>query len=63
MVGVNDTTHQQTPPSGNSAMFEAMGLRRLAGERVLLDDVSLSIRGGDRIAIVGPTGSGCCDLS
>lgn len=35
-----------------------MGLRRLGGERVLLDDISLSIRGGDRIAIVGPTGSG-----
>lgn len=41
-----------------SAMLEVTGLRRLGGERVLLDDVSLSIRGGDRIAIVGPTGSG-----
>jgi len=55
---VNNTTHQQTPHSGRSAMLEATSLRRLAGERVLLDDVSLSIQGGDRIAIVGPTGSG-----
>jgi len=39
-------------------MLEATGLRRLAGERVLLDGVSVSIQGGDRIAIVGPTGSG-----
>lgn len=55
---MNDTIHQMTPTSGHSAKLEATGLRRLAGERVLLDDVSLSIQGGDRIAIVGPTGSG-----
>lgn len=55
---MNDTTHQQVPTSGRSDKLEATGLRRLAGERVLLDDVSLSIQGGDRIAIVGPTGSG-----
>ncbi len=55
---MNDTTYDRTLPSGGSAMLGALGLRRNAGERVLLDDVSLSIRGGDRIAIVGPTGSG-----
>jgi putative ABC transport system ATP-binding protein len=55
---MNDTTYDQTLPSGGKAMLEALGLCRSAGERVLLDDVSLSIRGGDRIAIVGPTGSG-----
>lgn len=55
---MNDTTYQQTPTFGRSTKLEAKGLRRLAGERVLLDEVSLSIQGGDRIAIVGPTGSG-----
>lgn len=44
--------------SGPSAELEAKGLHRLAGERVLLDNISLSVHGGDRIAIVGPTGSG-----
>lgn len=58
MVGVNDTNHQLTSPSGSSVMLQAIGLRRLAAERVLLDCVSLSIQRGDRIAIVGPTGSG-----
>lgn len=41
-----------------SAKLEAKGLHRLAGERVLLDNISLSVQGGARIAIVGPTGSG-----
>lgn len=40
-------------------MLQAVNLRRVAsGGRVLLDDVSLSIQGGDRVAIVGPNGSG-----
>lgn len=58
MVGVNETNHQQTPTSGDRPLLQATGLRRLANERALLDDVSLIIQGGDRIAIVGPTGSG-----
>lgn len=55
---MNEINHQQTPTSGNTPMLQATGLRRLASERILLDDVSLLIQGGDRIAIVGPTGSG-----
>ena len=55
---MNEPKYQETSISGHSAKLEATGLRRLSGERVLLDDVSLSIQGGDRIAIVGPTGSG-----
>lgn len=55
---MNEADSQQTLPTDPPAMLEVTGLRRLGGERALLDDVSLSIRGGDRIAIVGPTGSG-----
>ena len=50
--------HQQNASSDRPAMLHAMGLCRRAGERVLLDNVSVAARCGDRIAIVGPTGSG-----
>lgn len=38
--------------------LSAEGLTRRAADRVLLDDVSLCLGGGDRFAVVGPTGSG-----
>ncbi len=34
------------------------GIRRSFGERVVLDDVSLRVRRGDRLAIIGPNGIG-----
>jgi len=48
------------PESDGSPLLEAIGLRRRASRIgvVLLDEVSLSIHAGDRLAIVGPTGSG-----
>lgn len=55
---MNQTVPDTQPSTLNPQLLSALGLRRLAGERILLDDVSLSIQGGDRIAIVGPTGSG-----
>lgn len=58
MVALNDTNHLRNTLPDHSVMLQATGLRRLEGERVLLDDVSLSIQAGDRIAIVGATGSG-----
>ncbi|MDA1013260.1 MAG: ATP-binding cassette domain-containing protein [Planctomycetota bacterium] len=39
-------------------MFEAIQIRRTIAGRHLLDDVSLSIQNRERLAIVGPTGSG-----
>lgn len=39
-------------------LLQACGVTRRTADRVLLNNVSMEIRGGDRVAIVGPTGSG-----
>ena len=39
-------------------MLQACGVTRRSAGRILLEDISLTLRGGDRIAMVGPTGSG-----
>ena len=39
-------------------MLRASGVTRRSAGRVLLDDVSVCLDAGDRIALVGPTGSG-----
>lgn len=39
-------------------LLQACAVLRRSGERVLLDKVSMEIRWGERIVIVGPTGSG-----
>jgi len=49
------------PPGTTPAplvLLQACRLRRLADDRRLLDDVSLEAGCGDRVAVVGPTGSG-----
>lgn len=47
---------ERTP--NRSPLLQACGVNRRIADRVLLDDVSLEVCGGDRVAIVGPTGSG-----
>lgn len=39
-------------------MLSASGVTRRSAGRVLLDDVSICLDAGDRVALVGPTGSG-----
>lgn len=39
-------------------ILEVSGIGRKAGDRRLLDDITFSVQDGNRIAIVGPTGSG-----
>ena len=51
-----------------SALLEVSGLRKTYGERVVLDDVSLSVEQGDVVCLIGSSGSGkstllrCLDL-
>lgn len=48
-------------PAANRNRFpllQACEVRRRSGDRLLLDGVSLGVGSGDRVAIVGPTGSG-----
>lgn len=42
----------------SEALIEARDIQRRSGSSRLLRDVSLSVTGGDRIALVGPSGSG-----
>ncbi len=48
------STSSDTPPR----LLQARGVTRLAAGRPLLDDVCFGVDAGDRIALVGPTGSG-----
>ncbi|MFL6110810.1 MAG: ATP-binding cassette domain-containing protein [Catenulispora sp.] len=41
-----------------SVTFSAANLSVLAGSKVLLDDVSFALEGGDFLAVLGPTGAG-----
>ena len=41
-----------------SVTFSAYGLSVLAGTKVLLDEVSFALEGGDFLAVLGPTGAG-----
>ena len=45
-------------PKSGQPIIEACGLTRKVSDQTLLDTVSLSIFGGDRVGITGPTGSG-----
>jgi putative ABC transport system ATP-binding protein len=44
--------------SNGHAILEARGICRRADHKPLLTDVSLSLAAGERLAVVGPTGSG-----
>jgi polar amino acid transport system ATP-binding protein len=43
---------------GTEALMEVRHLRKTYGERVVLDDVSLTVRPGDVVCLIGSSGSG-----
>jgi len=47
-----------SPAPSGEVVLEARGLRRVYGERVAVDDVSLAVRRGQTLGIVGESGSG-----
>ena len=55
---MDKTTASPAATAKQSPLLQACEVRRRSGDRLLLDGVSLGVRGGDRVAIVGPTGSG-----
>jgi ABC-2 type transport system ATP-binding protein len=47
------------PAAGEAApVLEATGLVKRFGDRIALDEVSLSTRGGELVAVIGPNGAG-----
>lgn len=51
--------HQRTqPPSERAELLEINGVTKSFGERVVLDDVSITLRKGDIALLVGANGSG-----
>src|SRR5919202_1981411 len=50
-------TFPACPPSGREVVTLA-GVRRAYGERIVLEDVSLVIERGERVALIGPNGAG-----
>ncbi|MBL8136296.1 MAG: ABC-F family ATP-binding cassette domain-containing protein [Acidobacteria bacterium] len=52
--------HFQFPPAAKSGriVLDLSHVRKAYGDKVVLDDVSLHIERGDRVALVGPNGAG-----
>lgn len=55
---MNQSKSSPSANANNSTLLQACAVSRRCGEAVLLNEVNLQVREGDRIAIVGPTGSG-----
>lgn len=61
VISNGSETTAADPPSTiryRPVLLQACGLERRAADRLLLNDVSIELHGGDRTAVVGPTGSG-----
>lgn len=50
--------HRPSLPDIQPHLLQASGVMRRAAGELLLDDVSIELDAGDRIALIGPTGSG-----
>src|SRR5206468_3780979 len=48
----------ETFPAGNYSAYRVAQARRAYGERVVLDNVTLTIERGERVALIGPNGAG-----
>jgi sulfonate transport system ATP-binding protein len=46
------------PVDGSGYAVEALGVRRIFGDRAVLDGVSIQLKKGDFVALIGPSGTG-----
>jgi phospholipid/cholesterol/gamma-HCH transport system ATP-binding protein len=55
---MSSAEHTPFPVAGDAAKLSAVGIRKAFGDKVVLDGISFSVRDGESLVIVGPSGTG-----
>lgn len=57
-VSPEKLAHLKVPVDSDAPVLRIEAIRKLYGDHVVLDDVSLNLKSGEVVAIIGPSGSG-----